>query len=68
MVSAANIAVKGEAMGMPTIAAVNVGALSNASPAQFVGVGRNFDAKQLARLSPEQRRELQQERWPRSRQ
>ena len=53
---------------MPTIAAVNVGALSNASPAQFVGVGRNFDAKQLARLSPEQRRELQQERWPRSRQ
>ncbi|OHV97083.1 hemagglutinin [Janthinobacterium lividum] len=129
VVNAANIAVKGEAMGMPTIAAVNVGALSNASaaasqataaaqdvlqreratarqnlpsiftvrligfgnepmegegeappppraglqasrglpydpasPVQFVGVGRDFDARQLARLSPEQRRELQQDR------
>ncbi|MDC8757692.1 filamentous haemagglutinin family protein [Janthinobacterium fluminis] len=128
VVNAANIAVKGESVGMPTIAAVNIGALSNASaaasqataaaqdvlrrersaarqnlpsiftvrligfgdepmekeseapppppraglqssggapydavnPVQFVGVGRDFDAKQLARLSPEQRRQLQQ--------
>ena len=129
VVNAANIAVKGAAMGMPSVAAVNVGALSNASaaasqataaaqdvlqrerstarqnlpsiftvrligfgnepmegegeaapppraglqssrgvpydaasPVQFVGVGRDFDARQLARLSPEQRRELQQDR------
>ncbi|MDN2674794.1 filamentous hemagglutinin family protein [Janthinobacterium sp. SUN026] len=130
VVNAANIAVKGESTGMPAIAAVNVGALNNASaaasqataaaqdvlqrerattrqnlpsiftvrllgfgnepmegegeapppppraglqsargvpydpasPVQFLGVGRDFDAKQLARLSPEQLRQLQQER------
>ncbi|MDN2701188.1 filamentous hemagglutinin family protein [Janthinobacterium sp. SUN100] len=130
VVNAANIAVKGESTGMPAMAAVNVGALSNASaaasqataaaqdvlqrerattrqnlpsiftvrllgfgnepmegeveapppppraglqssrgvpydpasPVQFLGVGRDFDAKQLARLSPEQLRQLQQER------
>jgi filamentous hemagglutinin family protein len=129
VVNAANIAVKGEATGIPTVAAVNVGALANASaaavqaagaaqevlqrervasrqalpsvftvrvlgfgnepvpaaepapetpraalqpsrglpydpasPVQFVGVGRDFDARQLTRLSPEQRRQLQQER------
>ncbi|PBI85527.1 Heme/hemopexin-binding protein precursor [Variovorax boronicumulans] len=33
-----------------------------ASPVQFVGVGQDFDARQLARLSAEQRRQLQRER------
>ncbi|WP_429614630.1 filamentous haemagglutinin family protein [Variovorax sp. W2I14] len=129
VVNAANIAVKGESVGIPTIAAVNVGALTNASaaasqataaaqdamqreratarqnlpsvftvrvlgfgsesmegaekgpqslppeyqsssmpsynaasPLQFVGMGRDIDPKQMARLTAEQRRHLQQER------
>ncbi|MGJ7541338.1 filamentous haemagglutinin family protein [Variovorax sp. LT1R16] len=129
VVNAANVAVKGEATGIPTVAAVNVGALTNASaaaaqaagaaqevlqrervaarqslpsvftvrvlgfgnepapgaeqapaspraalqpsrglpydpasPVQFVGVGQDFDAAQLARLSADQRRQLRQER------
>ena len=129
VLNAANIAVKGASAGMPALAAVNVGALSNASaaasqataaaqdvlqrertaarqnlpsiftvrligfgneamegagdlppppraglqssrgvpydaanPVQFIGVGGDFDARQLARLSPEQRRLLQQDR------
>ena len=126
VVNAANIQVKGESAGLPAMAAINVGALSNASaaassasaaaqesvqrarnearqalpsvvtvrvlgfgnestergadtpsgggtrgapvsynsesPLQFVGMGRNPDPRQMARLSAEQRRHLEQER------
>ncbi|QOT82184.1 filamentous hemagglutinin family protein (plasmid) [Cupriavidus basilensis] len=129
IVNAANIVGQGKATGLPTIAAVNVGALTNASsaaaqaataaqdatqrdraaarqnlpsiftvrvlgfgneqspptegeqsnvpprsgqlghipydatsPVQFVGVGGDFDVRQVARLTAEQRRQLQQDR------
>jgi len=54
VVNAANIAVKGEAMGMPTIAAVNVGALSNASAAASQATAAAQDVLQRERATARQ--------------
>ncbi|WP_168735268.1 filamentous haemagglutinin family protein [Pseudothauera rhizosphaerae] len=53
---------RGAASPMPAVGQPVMGfPYDPASPVQFVGVGRSFDAAQLARLTPEQRSLLQQE-------
>ncbi|MGJ7545856.1 filamentous haemagglutinin family protein [Variovorax sp. LT1R16] len=54
VVNAANIAVKGEAIGIPTIAAVNVGALTNASAAASQAAGAAQEVLQRDRASARQ--------------
>jgi filamentous hemagglutinin family protein len=54
VVNAANIAVKGEAIGIPTIAAVNVGALTNASAAASQATAAAQDAMQRERTTARQ--------------
>ena len=49
VINAANIQVKGEAVGIPTIAAVNVGALTNASAAASSAASAAQDSVQRAR-------------------
>jgi hypothetical protein len=49
VINAANIQVKGEAVGVPTIAAVNVGALTNASAAASSAATAAQDSVQRAR-------------------
>ncbi|MGJ7545355.1 filamentous haemagglutinin family protein [Variovorax sp. LT1R16] len=54
VVNAANIAVKGEAIGIPTVAAVNVGALSNASAAASQAAGAAQEVLQRERVAARQ--------------
>jgi hypothetical protein len=54
VVNAANIAVKGESVGIPTIAAVNVGALTNASAAASQAAAAAQDVLQRERASQRQ--------------
>ncbi|MGJ7545359.1 filamentous haemagglutinin family protein [Variovorax sp. LT1R16] len=54
VVNAANIAVKGEAIGIPTVAAVNVGALSNASAAAAQAAGAAQEVLQRERVAARQ--------------
>jgi filamentous hemagglutinin family protein len=54
VVNAANIAVKGESVGIPTIAAVNVGALTNASAAASQATAAAQDVMQRERASARQ--------------
>ncbi|MGJ7542490.1 filamentous haemagglutinin family protein [Variovorax sp. LT1R16] len=54
VVNAANIAVKGESSGIPTIAAVNVGALTNASAAASQASAAAQDVMQRDRASARQ--------------
>jgi hypothetical protein len=54
VVNAANLAVKGESVGIPTIAAVNVGALTNASAAASQAAAAAQDVLQRERASQRQ--------------
>ncbi|WP_307867188.1 filamentous hemagglutinin family protein [Variovorax sp. E3] len=54
VVNAANIAVKGESVGIPTIAAVNVGALTNASAAASQAAVAAQDVLQRERAATRQ--------------
>ncbi|WP_447774140.1 filamentous haemagglutinin family protein [Variovorax boronicumulans] len=54
VVNAANIAVKGESTGIPTIAAVNVGALTNASAAASQATAAAQDVMQRERTAARQ--------------
>uniref|UniRef100_UPI001A9EDE0D filamentous haemagglutinin family protein n=1 Tax=unclassified Variovorax TaxID=663243 RepID=UPI001A9EDE0D len=54
VVNAANIAVKGESVGLPTLAAVNVGALTNASAAASQAASAAQDAMQRERAAQRQ--------------
>jgi filamentous hemagglutinin family protein len=54
VVNAANIAVNGEAIGIPTMAAVNVGALTNASAAASQAAGAAQDVLQRERATARQ--------------
>ncbi len=54
VVNAANIQVKGQSVGIPTIAAVNVGALSNASAAASQAAGAAQEVLQRERASARQ--------------
>ncbi|MGJ7546629.1 filamentous haemagglutinin family protein [Variovorax sp. LT1R16] len=54
VVNAANVAVKGEAIGIPTVAAVNVGALTNASAAASQAAGAAQEVLQRERVAARQ--------------
>ncbi|MGJ7543090.1 filamentous haemagglutinin family protein, partial [Variovorax sp. LT1R16] len=54
VVNAANIQVKGQSVGIPTIAAVNVGALSNASAAAAQAAGAAQEVLQRERVAARQ--------------
>ncbi|MDM0089992.1 MULTISPECIES: filamentous hemagglutinin family protein [unclassified Variovorax] len=54
VVNAANIQVKGQSVGIPTVAAVNVGALSNASAAASQAAGAAQEVLQRERMASRQ--------------
>ncbi|MCY1543907.1 hypothetical protein D9M68_797460 [compost metagenome] len=54
VVNAANIQVKGESAGLPVVASVNVGALTNASAAASQAVGAAQEAMQRERAAARQ--------------